>query len=194
MANTSVTVKNKKEQPRKRLTGLPKHLLVSAHLASGAIWFGTALCMVLIAFTNMNTPNGDELYAINSVVKRLDDFVVIPAANASLLTGALLSGLTVWGFFKFYWVIVKWVATVVLITFGTFWLGPWTNAMTAISDTERLKALTNPLFMFDIKGVIIGGLIQTLCLLAIIAISIIKPWGRRDVITQSKEKTATPTT
>jgi hypothetical protein len=35
--------------------------------------------------------------------------------------------------------------------------------------------------MFDIHGVIIGGAIQVICLFAIIAISIIKPWGRRNV-------------
>lgn len=68
-----------------------------------------------------------------------------------------------------------------VFSFGTFWLGPWTNSMTAIADIERVKALTNPLFMFDIHGVIIGGAIQVICLFAIIAISIIKPWGRRNV-------------
>ncbi len=61
------------------------------------------------------------------------------------------------------------------------WLGSWTNSMTAISDSERVKALTNPLFIFDTRGVIVGGAIQVICLLAIIAISIIKPWGRRDL-------------
>lgn len=193
MANKAVAMNNKKEQPSKKLTGLQKNWWLSAHIASSAIWLGTGLSMVIMAFSNRNTPNGDELYAINSMVKVLDDFVVIPAAIASSLTGALLCWLTVWGFFKFYWVIVKWVATTALVVFGSFWLGPWTNAMTAISDTERIKALTNPLFMFDIKGVIIGGGIQSLCLLAITAISVIKPWGRRDVKTQVKEKTAAPT-
>lgn len=181
MVNESVAVKEKKEQSNKNLTGLPKNLLISAHVASGSIWFGTALSMVLISFSNLDTGNGDELYAINSVVKFLDDFVVIPSANASLVTGGLLCWLTVWGFFKFYWVIVKWIATSLLITTGTIWLGPWVNAMTAISDAERVKALTNPLFMFDTKAAIIGGSIQVTCILGIIIISIVKPWGRRNI-------------
>jgi hypothetical protein len=33
--------------------------------------------------------------------------------------------------------------------------------------------------MFDFKAAAIGGAIQTICLLAIIAISVLKPWGRR---------------
>lgn len=165
-----------------KLTVKQKNWLLSSHIGFIGLWFGTALSMVIIALSNRNTTNGDELYAINSIVKLLDDFIVIPAAVGSLLTGGLLSWLTVWGFVKFYWVIVKWISTLVLITFGTFWLGPWTNAMTSISDTERLKALENPLYMFDVKGVIIGGGIQTLCLLVIIAISVLKPWGRRNVV------------
>jgi hypothetical protein len=165
----------------KKLSVKQKNWLLSFHVAFGGIWFGTALCMIAIALSNRNTPNGDELYAINSVLKLLDDFVIIPAANLALLTGGLLCWLTIWGFFKYYWVIVKWVATVTLIVFGTLWLGPWTNAMTAISDVQRLQALQNPLYVFDQKAILVGAIIQTSCLLAIIAISVIKPWGRRSV-------------
>ncbi|MER3495155.1 MAG: hypothetical protein C4323_25050 [Mastigocladus sp. ERB_26_2] len=132
--------------------------------------------------------NGDELYAINSVLKLLDDFVIIPAANLSLLTGGLLCWLTVWGFFKHYWVIVKWIATVTLITFGTLWLGSWTNAMTAISQAQRLQALQNPLYVFDQKAIIVGAIIQTASILAIIAISVLKPWGRRNIQKQEPKE------
>ena len=181
MTNPSMTIQDKKDRPGKKLTGLPKHWLVSAHLTSGAIWIGTAFCMVLIGLSSLKMTDGDELYAFNLAVKLLDDFVVIPSAIASVITGTLLCWLTVWGFFKFYWVIVKWVATLLLITFGSLWLKPWADAATSISQTERLKALINPLFMFDIKGATIGGSIVVASLFLIIAISIIKPWGRRDV-------------
>ncbi|MDJ0516314.1 MAG: hypothetical protein QNJ74_08665, partial [Trichodesmium sp. MO_231.B1] len=140
---------------------------------------------------NFNRTNGDELYGINSIVKLLDDWVVIPAANITLLTGALLCWLTIWGFFKFYWVITKWILTSTLIISGTLWLGPWTNAMTSISDAERLQALNNPLFMFDTKGIVIGGSIQILSLIFIFIISFLKPWGRRDI---KKDQTKASTT
>lgn len=166
----------------KKLSVKQKNWLLSTHVAFAALWAGTVLSMTLIALRNTNTPNGDELYALDSVINLLDDFVVIPSAIGSLLTGGLLSWLTVWGFVKFYWVIVKWVTTLVLIIFGTFWLFPWANAATSIAYAERLQALKNPLYMFDAKGVIIGCIIQTLCLLVIIAISVLKPWGRRKVV------------
>ena len=162
-----------------RLNVKQKNWLVSAHVISGATWFGTAICMIAISLSNSNTTNGDTLYAINSILKTLDDFIIIPTAIASLLTGALLSWLTIWGFFKHYWVIAKWFGTVTLITVGTLWLGPWVNTITSISETEKIQALANPLYTFDAKAALIGGAIQTLSLMFIIAISILKPWGRR---------------
>jgi hypothetical protein len=156
-----------------------KNWLVSAHLASGAIWLGTGLCLVIMGVRNAHAPNGDALYAINEICKFLDDFVIVPTATLSLVTGFFLSWFTNWGFVKHYWVITKWVLTVLAITFGTFWIGPWINTMTSISDIERLQALQNPLYMFDNQGIIWGGLAINLTLLVIIAVSLLKPWGRR---------------
>ncbi|RUT00987.1 hypothetical protein DSM106972_069930 [Dulcicalothrix desertica PCC 7102] len=178
----------------KKLSVKPKNWLLSFHVASGGIWFGAALCMVVVAlFKGGKAGNGDELYAINYILKVLDDFVVIPSANLSLLTGGLLSWLTIWGFFKHYWVIFKWVATVTLIVSGTIWLGPWVNAMTSISEAERLQALHNPLYLFDQRGALIGGAIQTSLILVIIAVSVIKPWGRRILKTKPSEEPSAST-
>ncbi len=175
----------------KKLSVKPKNWLVSFHVASGGIWSGTAFCLVAIAIVKREAFSGDRLYAINSVLKFMDDWVIIPTAMLSLITGGLLSWLTIWGFTKHYWVIVKWLVTVALITTGTIWLGPWLNAMTALSETEQLQALHNPLYVFDQRGVILGGAIQTACLLATIAISVLKPWGRRPVKpSQTDQKSA----
>jgi uncharacterized membrane protein len=160
-----------------------KNWLLSGQVASGSIWFGTSLCMVLISLNNRNTTNGDKLYAINSVLKLLDDFVIIPSATLSSITGALLCWLTMWGFTKHYWMLVKWVVTVVLIVVGTAWLGPLTHTITGISQTQRLQALPHPLYVWDQITLIIGAVTQTLCLLAMLIISVLKPWGRRKLNT-----------
>lgn len=162
-----------------KLTGKSKQWLIAVHVIIGSLWFGAALCMVVISVLNRNTVDGVALHALNTVLKHLDDYVVIPAATLSLTTGAILCGLTIWGFFRHYWVIAKWIATVTLIVTGTIWLGPWVNAITSISDVERDLAWNNPLYVFDQRGALIGGAIQTVCILGIILISFVKPWGRR---------------
>jgi hypothetical protein len=182
MSSQSTPTKSEEKQKKSarfKLNVQQKNWLVYAHIATAGIWFGTGLCMVIIALHNLKTTNGDELYILNTVMQLLDEVVIIPAATASLITGALLSGLTNWGFVKYYWVITKWIATLSLIIFGTFWLGPWTNAITSISQELRSQALQNPLYMFDDRATIMGGIVQTICLLALIAISVLKPWGRR---------------
>lgn len=162
-----------------KLTVKQRQWLIAIHVIIGSIWFGTALCMVLISALNRNTTDGTVLYTLNTVLKYLDDYVVIPTASLSILSGAVLCELTIWGFFKHYWVIAKWIATVTLIVTGTIWLGPWVNAMTAISEVERIQAWENPLYLFDQKAALIGGAIQTVCIVGVIVISFVKPWGRR---------------
>lgn len=162
-----------------------KNWVLSFHIGFATLWTGAVLSMFLIAFRNKDSTNADILFALNSVINLLDDFVVIPSAIGSVITATLLCWQTNFGFFKFYWVIVKWVLSTALIIFGTFWLFPWANEATAISSGEGLRSLQNPVYSFDAIGVLLGTLVQVLFLFVIIPISVLKPWGRR--ATQEKE-------
>jgi len=153
--------------------------LKGVHIFFACAWVGAAVCMMLLHFVKSNPANGDELYAFNVSIKLLDDFVVIPAAFGSLITGLLFSWLTDWGFFKFNWMTVKWIVTVGSIIFGTFWLGPWVNGATAISDAERLLSLQNPVYLYFKQMNSYFGSMQTLILIALAFISVLKPWGKR---------------
>ncbi|MEB3279293.1 MAG: hypothetical protein VKK42_10285 [Lyngbya sp.] len=88
-STTTKPEENQKKSARFKLNLKQKNWLVSAHVASVGIWFGTGLCMVIIALYNLITTNGDQLYAINLVMQLLDEVVIIPAASASLLTAGL---------------------------------------------------------------------------------------------------------
>jgi hypothetical protein len=169
-----------------QLTGKAKLWLVSSHVVIAAVWFGTALTMVAIAFYATHlyataSASGDGLYTLQALLVYLNDYLLMPAATLSILSGTALCALTVWGFFKHYWVIAKWVGTVTVITAISGWVGPWVYAATAIAETDRLQALENPLFLFDQKAALIGGALEIVVLLGLILISFLKPWGRRAV-------------
>ena len=149
------------------------------HIFFACAWVGTGISMMALALLSGNVINGDELYAVNASIKVLDDYIIIPAAMGSLITGLLISLYTNWGFFKFNWVIFKWAATAAQIIFGTFWLGPWTNGATAISDLERGRALLNSVYLHDKQMALIFGGIQVLLLIVQVLISAYKPWGKR---------------
>lgn len=162
-----------------------KNWVLSFHIGFAALWTGAVFSMFLIALRNNSTTNADILFALNSVINLLDDFIVIPSAIGSVITATILCWQTNYGFLKFYWVITKWIATTGLMFFGTFWLFPWGNAAEKIALSEGLQALKNPTYVFDAKGVLIGSVFQISFLFAIIAISTLKPWGRR-VVKQPK--------
>jgi len=96
---------------------------------------------------------------------------------SSLITGLLICWLTNWGFLKFKWIIFKWISTIAQILFGTFWLGPWTNGSTAISDAERSLAFQNLTYLNFREMSNYFGSIQVLLLIVVVFISVFKPWG-----------------
>ena len=151
--------------------------LKSIHILLIGAWVGAACSMVLLQFVS-HPKGGDELYAVNATLKQIDDFMVIPTAIGSLLTGLLLSFLTPWGFFKWRWITLKWVLTLGVILFGTFALGPWLNGMVDISATERLAALQNPTYNQYHQMMTLFSSPQVSLLLFMVIISGIKPWGR----------------
>ncbi len=177
---TTVEVEQKNKKPFK-LSVKQKNWVLSFHIGFAGLWTGTILCMFLITLRNKYTANSDILFAFHSMVNLLDDVIVIPAGIGSVLTATLLCWGSNYGFFKFYWVITKWILTIGLIILGSFWLFSWSNTAENIALSEGLEAFKNPIYLFDVKGVLIGCLIQVLFLLIIIAISTLKPWGRRTV-------------
>jgi uncharacterized membrane protein len=158
-----------------------RNWLLSLHIASGGLWFGTALCSVVLAVSFRSLADGDGIYGINTARSLLGEFVIVPAAILSVITGSLLCALTKWGFFKHPWVMVKQIITLVLIVIGSVWLGPWTKEMTIISDTVRSQSLQNSHYLSLNNTVMIGGALQTLALLILVVISTVKPWGKRKV-------------
>ena len=77
-----------------------RHWLLSFHIGFAALWTGTVLSMFLLSFRNMNSDNVDILYALNSAINLLDDYLVIPSAIGSVLTATLLCWVTNYGFTK----------------------------------------------------------------------------------------------
>ncbi|AQS59211.1 DUF2269 family protein [Desulforamulus ferrireducens] len=159
------------------LTG--KAWLKGFHIFCACSWIGAAISMLLLSFLRKQITNGDELWAFNACVKFIDDFIIIPSAVGCLITGILFSCLTNWGFFKFRWIIVKYVINIGAILFGTFYLGTWVNGMEAISNVERLAALQNDTYLQYAKLHFNFGSIQVFLLIVAAFLSVFKPWGKR---------------
>lgn len=155
-----------------------RKVLKSTHVSFSAVWIGAAVVLVLVQAINTEA-NADHLAGLTVCMKLVDTWVIIPAAVGSFITGIGYGIWTKWGFFKFYWVIVKWVATVAFSLFGAAYLGPWISGMDAIALDKLAASLTDPEYLANRLLVAVWGAIQTVLLVGLVFLSILKPWGMR---------------
>jgi hypothetical protein len=113
-------------------------------------------------------------YAVNLVMEGIDEFVMIPVPLVAIVTGVLLSMGTLWGFFQWYWLLVKQVATYVLLLLAPFTLHEWIVQMTNLSRAGVVDASNAGVqrlhLLASVMTIATGAAIMT--------ISVLKPWGR----------------
>lgn len=147
-------------------------------LAFGWIIGSIALCLgIFLTFPE----SGDELYMRSRMLQIIDDYLIIAGAIGAGVTGLVYSLWTNWGFFKHNWITVKWAIIIPQTLLGTFLLGPCINGNVIIADQLREAALTDPVFLENIRTTQIWGTIQTVVLFLYIFISVQKPWKKKHV-------------
>jgi hypothetical protein len=161
-----------------RLSAPTKKILVVVHILFASIWIGSASALLLISFLYRSFAHDVEVQTIHTVLKWLDDCLIIPSAFGSLFTGLFLSWFTNWGFFVYRWVLWKWIATVSMIAMGAAFLGRWINEM-AIRAADGLSALRDSVFLSYAANNRYFVSLQLAVLLFLVTISILKPWGKR---------------
>jgi hypothetical protein len=95
-----------------------RKLLVWLHAVTSVAWMSQALAL----FTLIVAGHG-SLSAYSSA-HLLDKNVLASLANASAFTGIMLSALTQWGFFRHWWVLVKFAITLSQLYLAIFFLSP----------------------------------------------------------------------
>ena len=151
------------------------------HLIAVCCWVGGGVSLITLYFLKNGMTDGNVLYGINQSIHHVDiNVIVIPGAIGCLLTGVIYSSFSNWGFFRYKWMIFKWIVTVSAILFGTFYLGPWETEMMNISGKIGISALSDSDYLYNEKMNIILGTIQVLILMITVFISIFKPWKSKN--------------
>lgn len=149
------------------------------HLFFSIMWIGGGIALTTVLFIS-EPVSGDELYFKFRIMQIIDDFIIIPGAITSFLIGIIYGVWTKWGFFKHHWITIKWILTFIQILFGTFFLGPWLNTNVDILQMERIAAINNPDFIYNVSMTATWGTAQVALLLLMVVISVYKPFGRRN--------------
>ncbi|MEO3807383.1 hypothetical protein ABGB17_00120 [Sphaerisporangium sp. B11E5] len=138
-----------------------RNLLVALHVLTSVGWLSQALA--LFALGTYSATTGDRSgYAMAEL---LDTHVLLHLANASAFTGLMLSAMTRWGYFQYWWVMIKFVITLSQLYVGIFLLGP---RLGALAENTR-----------DIDPVLPAGTLVMVSAIAFQAwLSVAKPWKR----------------
>lgn len=149
-------------------------ILKTLHLTFVMLWTVGVIAMAILLL--MKAQSGDELFMKYKAVRFIDDLIVIPTATITVLIGILYGIKSNWGFFKYKWVTVKWIVSIIVIVVGTFYLSPMLDANLELSDTQRNLAMSNAEMISRENQIFYCGCISSITLILLVIISVFKPW------------------
>lgn len=153
-------------------------ILKIIHLIGAGCWLGGAFSMFVLNVASNKASSPAMLYGINFSAHMIDLWVVVIfGVYICLLTGFLYGLLTSFGFFKYTWITVKWITTILCLSSGWIFLGAWENEMLAYA--QAMTDLSNADYnVVRLKHFFIS-LLQITLLTFMVIISVIKPWKNK---------------
>ncbi|MCX5563103.1 DUF2269 domain-containing protein [Streptomyces sp. NBC_00038] len=140
------------------------------HVAASASWLGLTLGLLALGITAATTGSAVTVEASVRAMKLFADWLLLPVAILTLLSGLLLSLGTPWGLARHRWVYTKFWLTLATTTATVFALRPGVNsAVTAVA------AAGNPLP--DAGDILFGPIVSMSAYVFMTVISVVKPWG-----------------
>lgn len=155
-------------------------LLLTTHVTFSVSWFGAVAVFLALSITGFTSQNPQIVRAMYIAMGLSTWFVILPACIGALLSGLVQSLSTPWGLFRYYWIAVKLILTILSTLVLLLHMQPISYlaevaSTTSLSDTD-LRALRIQLIADAAAALFV--------LLIIITVSIYKPWGK---IQYSKE-------
>jgi hypothetical protein len=153
-----------------------RKVILTAHVVSAVGWIGAVAAYLVLALAGVTSDSAETVRAA-FISMELLYFALVPLAAVALLTGLAQALGTNWGLFRHYWVLVKFVLTVIAFTVMLLNLD---TVSTHAEHVVHLPAADLPGAGHDLQHAV-GGLV---ILLVVATLGIYKPWpltryGRR---------------
>ncbi|MFJ2930806.1 DUF2269 domain-containing protein [Streptomyces massasporeus] len=140
------------------------------HVTVSACWLGLTLGLLALGITSATTGSPATVEASVRAMKLFADWLLLPVAFLTLLSGLLLSLGTKWGLARYRWVYTKFWLTLATTTATAFALRPGVNsAVTAVAAGGPLP---------DAGDVLFGPVVSLSAYVFMTVISVLKPWGK----------------
>ncbi|HBC93297.1 MAG TPA: DUF2269 domain-containing protein [Pelotomaculum sp.] len=164
---------------RKKLSNKQKNCWLIAHIFFIIIAFSGLIGQLLLANATAFLTDREHLFAAHLFIVYFDDYLIIPGAFGSFITGIWLAVRTHWGFTKHYWIIAKWIGNIAAILLGSAIIGGRIHHAFPEILSNSIHPLQNPAYFYSLKILFIGIIISLAIFVFLVVISILKPWGKR---------------
>lgn len=151
--------------------GLRKFAL-TAHVTSSISWFGAVAAFLALSITGMISQDPQLVRAAYLVMGVITWFVIVPLALVSLLSGIVSSLGTKWGLFRYYWVLLKLVITVLATIVLLIHTQP-IDLLTGLAAKMTVSAYPYALQL----QMVVASSAALVALLVLTALSVYKPRG-----------------
>jgi hypothetical protein len=89
-----------------------RKLALTAHVVSSVGWLGAVAAFLALAIAGITSTSPPMVQAAYLAMDTMSWYVIVPLSFASPLTGIAQGLGTTWGFFRYYWIVVKLVITI----------------------------------------------------------------------------------
>ncbi len=158
----------------KAMTPRLRKFVLTTHITFSVGWLGAVVAYLTLAITGLNSQKAQMVRAAYLSMELIGWLVIVPLSFASLTTGLIQSLGTGWGLFRHYWILAKFVLTLIGTTILLLHMRS-VSRMAGIA-AEATSLLSGDFRQLRVQLIVhaVGGL---LILLTATVLSIYKPWG-----------------
>lgn len=150
-----------------------RKLALTAHVTSSIGWFGAVAAFLALALVGMTSRDQELVRAAYLAAELTTRFVIVPLAFLSLGTGIISSLFTKWGLFRYYWVLMKLVITIV----ATLILLVHMQPIELLARVTATTAVAGASLQSQQLQMVVASSLALVVLLVLTVLSVYKPRG-----------------
>ena len=161
-----------------RLAPAWRKALLVLHVVSGISWMGVDIALLALLLTARTTDDATLVFSALNAIRIIVPLAVPSLSLSILVTGVLLGLGTTWGLFRYWWVLVKLILSLIMTLLVFVSLVPGVNQMAlldiSITSADAMRASAGSVT----TGLMYPPVVSFLMLGTATVLSIFKPWRR----------------
>lgn len=165
----------------RRASWLPQPLrkaILVVHVAASVGWLGLSLGLLTLAATAVTTSDPALLRGSYLAAGRFGEVLFAPVSLTAFTTGVVLALGTKWGLVRHWWVLAKFVLTLVPVILTFLSLRPSLAMVAEAASTMTDAALAGFANSADAINLVVAPSVASTMYLTSTILSVVKPWGR----------------